>query len=544
MVVKRAFNLDIYRCITCMLIFSLSLIPRIINLDEPGLTWDEPAYMGAARNYISGILKLQVFEISTWEANWEHPPIAKYLIGVSLHILEPFGFSEVSAARVPNTILGSLTCLLLYLFLHDVYGESVAILASLLLSYLPRFFADTRFASLDAPQTFFVVFSIYAFKKGIKTKRLKWMFISASLCGLALSVKISALSLPFILLVWFIITHWNQSWGRKITPKSLILIISFFLLAFATFILSWPLIWIDPKFIVRYLNFHIYHFNIPVYYLGEVYQRAPWHYPFIMLFATTPVGVSLAAVFGGFYALKNALKYKRDDVSILLLAWLTLTLLRVSVSYGYDGVRLFLDALPPFSSLAAIGVMQLNTLLHKLPSFIPKKLKKVLFCLLSLLLIISEIYACTVMHPYETSYYNELVMAFNMVRLFEKTYWGEVYKEVIEWLEARDPGANVVVPIAPHLARYYAKTLKITDNIFNIFGERPAYLAFQAREGFYFDSLINSCLDNLKPIHTVQVNGIIIAYVFNLSDYYSLIEVETTNSSYNITSNQRNLKGY
>ncbi|MEM2610772.1 MAG: hypothetical protein QXS09_04180, partial [Candidatus Bathyarchaeia archaeon] len=64
----------------------------------------------------------------------------------------------------------------------------------------------------------------------------------------------------------------------------------------------------------------------------------------------------------------------------------------------------------------------------------------------------------------------------------------------------------------------------------DIFGESPAYLAFQAREGFYFDQLIVFSLNNLKPIYTIQVNGIIIAYIFNLEDYYSLLN-STTNSS-------------
>lgn len=501
-----------------------------MNLDEPGLTWDEPAYIGAGRIYCEGIRELRFLDISLWEANWEHPPIAKYLIGLSLSILEPLGFSEVAAARVPNTILGSLTCLLLYLFLRDAYEESTAILASLLLSYIPNFFAHTRYAALDAPETFFVVFSIYAFQKWIKIRRLRWMFISAVLCGLALAVKISAISLPLILLTWFLLVQWHRDRRIKTMFKSLVFMISFVLLAFAFFFLSWPLLWINPKFIIRYLNFHIYHFNIPVYYLGEVYQRAPWHYPFVMLFVTIPAGVSLAAVSGSFYALKNALKRKRDEISILLLMWLMLTLLRVSISYGYDGVRLFLDALPPFSSLAAIGITQLNALLCGFIKLFSRDFQKIISSILPLLLIASEIYACTITHPYETSYYNELVMAFDGTKLFEKTYWGEVYKEVVEWLEAKSPGANVVVPIAPHLAQYYAKTLKITDNIHNIFGERPAYLAFQAREGFYFDQLIDFCLDNLKPIHTIQVNGVITAYIFDLEDYYSLVNA-TKNSS-------------
>jgi len=528
---KRIFNTSVLSCLACILIFFSSLIPRIINLDEPGLAWDEPIYIEAGRTYVGGILRSQIFNILTWEINWEHPPIAKYLIGISLHILEPIGLSEVAAARVPNAILGSLTCILLYLFLHDIYGESVSILASLLLSYLPNFFAHSRYATLDSPKTFFIVFSLYAFKKWTKTGKFGWTISSAVLCGLALAVKISALSLPPIILAWLLIMRPHRYQGIKATPlKSLFFILSFLLLAFIFFLLSWPLLWIDPKYIMKYLDFHLHHFNIPVYYLGEVHQRAPWHYPFIMLSVTTPVSVLLAAILGAFYPLKNIFRHKictdRDKISISLLIWLLSTLLRVSASYGYDGVRLFLDALPALSSLAAIGASELNS---SLSSFL-RVSKRTIFYLLFILLIASEIYACAITHPYETSCYNELVIAVGGVKLFEKTYWGEVYKEVVEWLENKAPGARVVVPIAPHLAQYYAKTLKIMSNIPDILAEKPAYLAFQAREGFYFDHLIIFCLNNLKPIHTIQVNGITIAYIFNLEDYYSLMNSTRSNS--------------
>jgi 4-amino-4-deoxy-L-arabinose transferase-like glycosyltransferase len=506
-----------------------------MNLEEPGLTWDEPAYIEAGKTYIDGTLKLRFLDISIWEPNWEHPPVAKYLMGISLHFFKPLGFSEVIAARIPNTILGSLTCLLLYLFLRNTYGDSIAIMASLSLSFLPRFFAHTRYAALDAPETFFTVFSAYIFQKWVKTRKLRWAISSAFLLGITFSVKISALSLPFMLLAWTAIMnlqHCKKKEGKTML-KFFLFSLLFLLIAFATFILSWPLIWINPRHIMKYFTFHIHHFNIPVYYLGKVHQRAPWHYPFVMLFVTTPLSVLLAAVFGGIYAFKNLLKKCKkdddsDDISILLLLWLMLTLLRVSVSYGYDGVRLFLDALPALTSLSSLGTARFSIFLHKIFKFTLKN-SKTIFFFLSSLIIISEVYACFITHPYETSYYNELTIVSGGIKLFEKTYWGEVYKEVVEWLEIQAPGAEVVVPIAAHLARYYAKTLKIRDSISEISEKNSVYFAFQSREGFYFDPLIDFCLKNLRPVHTIQVNGIIIAYIYNVRDYYSQIENGTAN---------------
>ena len=514
---KRVFSSVLFWFIS---IFLISLLPRIMNLDEPGLTWDEPAYIEASKIYINSIFGARFFDASVWKPNWEHPPMAKYLIGISLAFFEPFGFSEVTAARIPNTILGSLTCSLLYLFLRNAYGNSVSILASLSLSFLPRFFAHTRYAALDAPETFFAVFSIYIFQKWMKTRRLKWAIVSAFLLGIAFSVKISALSLPFIFLMWTITTCWRRC--SKMERKNLFCLLFhallFLLVTSITFILSWPLLWIDPAHIIRYLTFHVHHFNIPVYYLGEVHQRAPWHYPFIMLSVTTPVLTLLTAIFGCIHAFKNALKKCENNTFILLLLWLTLALLRVSASYGYDGVRLFLDALPALTSLSAIGAVQFTQFLHRFFKFTLKNKdsKLIFFSILSSLIITSEVYACIITHPYETSYYSEITMMSGGVKLFEKIYWGEVYKEVVEWLESQAPGAEVIIPIAAHLARYYAKTIKVRDSIYEVSENKSVYFAFQAREGFYFDPLIHFCLKNLKPIHVVKVNNIIIAYIFEL----------------------------
>ncbi|MFQ6096002.1 MAG: hypothetical protein ACE5NN_07650, partial [Candidatus Bathyarchaeia archaeon] len=132
-----------------------------------------------------------------------------------------------------------------------------------------------------------------------------------------------------------------------------------------------------------------------------------------------------------------------------------------------------------------------------------------------------EVYGCAVTHPYETSYYNELLMAVGGAKYFEATYWGEVYKEVVEWLEENAPSSKVFVPIAPHLPKYYAKTVRIIGNFHEASGDRSSYFAFQARDGFYRDPMIDYCLDNLEPVHTIRVNGLNVAYIYNLEEYYA-----------------------
>lgn len=494
-----------------LLILLIVLIPRVIDLDNPGLTWDAPGYLWAGKTYIANLLSLQL-DPEAWKPNWEHPPLAKYLMGISIYALKPYGISEVAAARLPNAVLGALTCLVIYFFLKESYTEWVGALAALTLSFLPRFFAHTRYAALDAPETAFATFSIYAFWKGRTSD--KWMVASAIFLGMAFSAKVSALSVPLVFLIWPIVTYRREPIRKGRAAKFLVL---FPLLAILTFVSLWPLLWVRPEHFWTFLRFHFHHFNIPVYYLGTVHPNGPWHYPLVMTLVTTPVSVIFLATLGLFYALKN-LFTANDKMVVLLFIWLLASLLRVSVSYGYDGVRLFLDAFPPLASLAAVGAAWFVALLRRLFNTSLEKLKTI-FLFLAILVLVSEVYGSAVTHPYETSYYNEILMAVGAAGNFEATYWGEVYKEVVEWLEENAPGFKVIVPIAPHLPEYYAKTLQIVNKFHDNSEDQSPYFAFQARDGFYSDPMIEYCLDNLEPVHTIRVNGLNVAYIYNLEGY-------------------------
>src|SRR5262249_43699768 len=124
------------------------------------------------------------------------------------------------------------------------------------------------------------------------------------------------------------------------------------LVAAATFVAIWPLMWHDPIAKIRagYEIMRQQHLAEP--YLGSVVQVPPWHYFPVYLMATTPVVLLAAAFVGG--AVRAAVL--RAKGVLLLLLWLVAPLGVAFSPVRQDGVRYILPALPALAVAAAAGI--------------------------------------------------------------------------------------------------------------------------------------------------------------------------------------------
>src|SRR5580704_2217840 len=82
------------------MVFFISPAILVGGISTAPMTFDEPAYVGAARNFIAG----------TPSVNPEHPPLAKYFIALSIKTFGdcPFGW------RFPSAVAGALLALSLF----------------------------------------------------------------------------------------------------------------------------------------------------------------------------------------------------------------------------------------------------------------------------------------------------------------------------------------------------------------------------------------------------------------------------------------------
>ena len=323
---------------------------------DPGLTWDEAIYFGCALRFMDWFQHLSAPSF-TWPAildywwNADHPPLGSLWIALNMRLFTG-PVDLISAARLGAGILFGGAAAALYLWVARKRGERGGALAAAAFVLMPRLFAHGHFANLEMATLLLWLLTVIAFERGIE--RRGWSVACGILFGLALLTKINAVFLPIVLLPWGFLFH-----GRKALRNAICMAVVGPLI----FLAGWPVMWYHPADALQaYLANKANRMIIPVYYLGTAYRDriAPWHYPFVLLLATTPLPV-LAAAAGGLWKCVRKFRLRwRESADEALLIWAFLfpvCLLALPGVPKYDGIRLMLPAYPFLAALAAVGAV-------------------------------------------------------------------------------------------------------------------------------------------------------------------------------------------
>lgn len=194
--------------LTCVVLFVLTECLLVIHLGYPAHeNFDEFHYVKAARNL--------VFRISN--SNWEHPPLAKYLIALGMKIWgdRPFGW------RVMPTIFGSMTLVGMYLWARLIFRrEDIAIWVAIVTLVNQFLFVTARIAMLDVFMFTFMLYGIVGFTAlwGSQTEREsnRLLLFSGVMFGLSMACKWSAAAAWAFALVLIITVRLLQLGGSKL----------------------------------------------------------------------------------------------------------------------------------------------------------------------------------------------------------------------------------------------------------------------------------------------------------------------------------------
>ncbi len=215
--------------------------------------------------------------------------------------------------------------------------------------FLPGISRRASFA-LDLAIAFWWTLTLWLFYEG----RHRWGMYAMA-CGAfigALLTKFTAVLIPGALLLWIIACRYLFRGRRALAYDTVIdWVLKLYLMILVGgvgFFLLWPQFWSDFRYhVLNYVTFQMKHYNAGVYYLGQAYSQdanPPWHYAWAMLFATlTPVHLLLLGA--GVWAMAR----RWADVwtvLVLIAAFFPLLLFSSPTVPRYDGVRLFLFALP------------------------------------------------------------------------------------------------------------------------------------------------------------------------------------------------------
>ncbi len=182
--------------------------------------------------------------------------------------------------------------------------------------------------------------------------------------------------------------------------------------------------------------------DIPILYFGQTYfYTLPWHNAWVLMAITVPAGILLAAVAGFAYSLRVI---RVDRIPAYFAVHLvTFPLIRMLGTPAHDGVRLFLPTFFFLAAMAGWGSVWLGDGLDRLIRQ-PNRLGR---WGLATLVLGTSAWQLARIHPYELSYYNELIGGPRGAWQagFELSYWYDAFNDrtIAEINDRLPPGATV-----------------------------------------------------------------------------------------------------
>lgn len=523
------------------------------TLDDYGVAWDENIQFLAARSHIRWLVQPSLDTLDNfWRINREHPPLTKVLDGATWWLWhEQLGLlSNIVAFRLGTLVFLFALIWALYRFAAELHGPPAGYVAVASFFLIPQVFYHAHLGALDMPMAAMGLLVLYTYWKACCDVR--WLFPSAVALGLAFLTKINAffLYLP-IGVYWFLsfrrevlspfrrklptagqdppMPEHRSEDGRARYPawRAWARLAPMLVIPPLVFFGGWPVLWQDTfRRVVEYLAFHLKHAALPVYYLGTVYANAPWHYPLVMLLLTVPLPILLAMLAGlpallvqpGTAGARTRLVQGPLGRAHLLIALAALQPVVVACLPGvprYDGLRLLLPALPFWAILAGFGVNWLAT-------WIRARYRPFFWAGAALLSLLTLYTAIVWPHPYQASYYNELIGGIDGAaqRGLEPEYWGSAYRGLLPCLDAHPQATFWLYSATRDEYLYTGFELYLADGLLDRpvrFGQRQDgdFVILLIRQGF-FDQEMWNLYRQEEPVCAVRLSRTVLAAVYPL----------------------------
>lgn len=503
--------MDRVRLLTSLLAAVLISLVIVLISNDFGITWDEPLYMKNGDSYVSWLTnskwekKDSVFAISSVDI---HPPFRKFVSGITheflttrLHAVDNTRGYRVSSLFFVIPLITVLT----YVAIGQ-FGFVVGILIPFIFSFLPHVLFLTPLVSPDYAVTALWFISVVSAVLGMK--QFRWLVLSGVTVGLTMLTKLHGFLL-FIPItgygLWY--AHKRKAWGSVFIKIAALISV-----AFAVFILGWPWLWSDTfSNLTTYFQSQASHAGSPEYIFGSTYRFAPWWYTASIFLTTTPLFVLIFFAIGAYWTVR---KGKTWDWIVFLNALYPLIFFSLPGVVRYDWIRLFLPAYPFVCLVAGRGMV---TVINAFKI----TLRKVAAALVVLLWIVSLFFSVVRIHPWESSYYNELVggtAGANKLGM-ETEFWGNAFLGVLPWMNANKSNPMCVWPTTNPFYYYQAMGQIDPGVIFNAGKGACDYFVILMREGLFIRSeLAEKVVHMKKPVYTVSLDGVPLVGVYDIRD--------------------------
>jgi hypothetical protein len=508
-----------------IVVFLFCLFLLCSTESDYGITWDEAeTNFPAARRQVEWFrLLLQGHDVvneeavrAYYETESDHPSLPRTLMAVS-RLLLPGSIQDRTAFAFPTNLLVSLFIAWLFAVLWKRSNFYLALYGAIVLFFHPHWFGHAHFAEYDilvAMAWFVTAFSFLSAMEGPEishTSAIRYWFrvvIATVTLGLAFSIKVHAFFLPFPLLLWAVLFRRWRVWQWCFLSALIVPLV---------YVATQPYLWWHTVERITH-RFQDYGSKVPihVFYFGHLYPgEVPWHYSWVMLLVTSPVGIAIPYVV---WALIHCCG-PRESVQIqhssssawwlfLLLNALALPLVFTFKS-SYDGLRFFLSSLP-FLVLLSVTVIEKAKI--QLSHLINQSNSRRWVSSVCVILAATQVYTCWRIHPFDLSYYSFLVGGVRGASSigFETTYWCDsMTPDFIRALAGKIPvNARVATHAmdAPPLIEYQKMGIAPPGWRFDKEGPVDCRI-LQFRQGF-FGPMEYRIFSERVPIVEAEVDGI------------------------------------
>lgn len=525
------------------LLLTSYFVVQVAGLSSTGLTDDDDFYLPAGASYADWLLDAATFSEAAWsraridaafEPNHEHPPIAKYALGLAGKV---FGFlGPIDGPRMATVLWSTLGAALLLWLAVGHLGRSrgfvVGAFASLGLLTFPRFYFHSHVGTLDVAvsATYLLGAAVALFGE----QRGRWAWLAGPAFGVAAATKLNGPFLILPMVVFWLLTRPAPPRDEGQTQPHLSLPVlpgtffSMVLLGPLVFFLSWPWLWFDTFERTRaYVEFHLNHYPIYLLYFGAVFERpfAPWHAPFVLTGLTVPLPTLALAALGAVWALKASLRRVQrrrvpddpdrleGDLALfgLLHAVFTISVVAFSGAPKYGGVKLFLPFFPFLALLFGYGALRLIEWGRELGSGLGWGLR-----LSPLAAVLAALAVLVRYGEHGLSQYNALAGGLRGATALgmERQYYDVPFREQIAWLNDNAPPDARIHYLPNHWEyertfRWYHRADVLRDDLRATKSERAADIVIVTHERRfrrYGDDLAR--YRDRPVLHTTFVDGV------------------------------------
>jgi Dolichyl-phosphate-mannose-protein mannosyltransferase len=505
---------------------------RVTALSSEGLSEDELNKLNAVADYRANGLT---------GANGEHPMLMKACQAATIILAEKWNNSSFvasrtanqvtpeTALRLPGTIVGALTTILIFLIVSELFGTEVALIAAALWAFDPTAIGFSRIAKEDSFLLFFFLLANVFWLRGQRAAEstdsspTKYYWLTAASFGAMVASKYLPQLIAISMCYYWIFQNLPETRWRLGKKRMLM----FFAIMGLVFLVLSPTVLLPETWKQMGLfagGKRVSHDGYE--FMGQLYPQriTDWlnGIPVYFYFVFTAVKLPALTVLGFLAGLPLLFRRKLGDGRYFILFWFLLWVV-VFCFPGGKFTRYYTTVLPAVLITSALGIQFVGRWLANwsasLKNYVPASLAVIVITAS----VINSVYAA----PHFRLFTNSIGGGATWAGYYfpHDEFYDASMRDVMKEIVRRASTGARVASESPSLAAYYAERENRTDLVCISLSDPDAVkqltagdfvIVARGRRYFSNDSIINTLRDHSTPVAELKLGVVPSAKIYEL----------------------------